>query len=340
MQSSKPKIAFVEMIDEWQREYLTKQLKGKCEMQFFKETAQQICGCLKDVNALSVFVKSEIDDNFMDECLNLEFIATRSTGFDHIDVKAAAARRIAVSNVPIYGDNTVAEHTFALILSLARNLKKSYLRTFAGNFSSEGLMGFDLNGKTIGVIGAGHIGLKVIRIAQGFGMKAIAFDLNSQQTMAKDLNFQYVTFEELLCQSDIVTLHLPLLPATRHLMDAKSFQLVKKGAVLINTARGGLVDTNALVQALDSGILAGAGLDVLENEGYLTEEKRLLHESENQVHWQKLKTNLENHMLLSRDNVVYTPHIAFYSREAAQRILDTTVQNIEAFLQKRSINKV
>ena len=271
---------------------------------------------------------------------NLKCIATRSTGFDHIDLKEAQEKGIVVCNVPSYGENTVAEHTFALILSLSRNLRKAYLRTVQNNFSIDGLMGFDLKGKTLGVVGTGHIGLHVIRMALGFGMKVIAFDVKQQNFLSEILNFEYVSFEELLKRSDIISLHAPYLPSTRHLINKKNVSLIKKGAVLVNTARGGLIETDALVEALDKKILSGAGLDVLEEEEYVLEEKRLLEGVETEDHWRRLQTTLKNQVLLHRENVIYTPHMAFYSCEAVQRILDTTMDNIKAFIEGKTINQV
>ena len=350
----KPVLAFVEVPEGWEEEYLKKKfaesalspLLQNCEVRFYKETVQELAGANSktplpvEISLLSVFIQSRLDRPLLAALPNLKFIATRSTGFDHIDVRAARERGIAVSNVPVYGENTVAEHTFALILSLSRNLRKAYFRTVQNNFSLEGLMGFDLKGKTIGVAGTGHIGLHLIRMAAGFGMKVLAFDTREQKFLSEILNFDYVTFEELLGRSDIISLHVPYLPATRHLINQKTIRLIKPGAILINTARGGLVETDALVKALDEKILSGAGLDVLEDEEYVLEEKRLLEGEVTNEHWQKLQTALKNHVLLHRENVIYTPHMAFYSAEAVRRILDTTLGNLASFLAGKPENRV
>lgn len=335
----KDKIAFVEMKDVWEREYVTKGLP-EGELLFFDETAPEKIRNLRETVILSVFINSKIDKKIMEEMPNLRCITTRSTGFDHIDLKTAQEKGIMVCNVPVYGENTVAEHTFALILSLSRNLRKAYLRTVQNNFSIDGLMGFDLKGKTLGVIGTGHIGLHVIRMAIGFGMKVIAFDVKQQSFLAEVLNFEYVSFEDLLKRSDIISLHAPYLPSTRHLVNKKNIGLIKKGAVLVNTARGGLIETDALVEALDKKILNGVGLDVLEEEEYLLEEKRLLESAETEEHWKRLRTTLKNHVLLHRENVIYTPHMAFYSSEAVQRILDTTINNTRSFIEGKTLNQV
>jgi D-lactate dehydrogenase len=267
----------------------------------------------------------------------LKLITTRSTGFDHIDLEKCKKQGITVCNVPSYGENTVAEHTFALILSLSRNMCKACIRRFEQNFSIEGLEGFDLKGKTIGVIGTGQIGLHVIRIAKGFGMNVLAYDVRQNKLLSEVLGFEYVALEDLLARSDVITLHVPYMKATHHLMNKDTFKLVKKGAILINTARGSIVDTEALIEALDNKILAGAGLDVFEGEEVIKEEKQLLYDPKN---LEVLNSLVKDHILLSKDNVVFTPHIAFYSKEALERILETTVENIVAFVSGKPQNVV
>jgi D-lactate dehydrogenase len=281
---------------------------------------------------LSVFINSRVTEDVLASFPALQCVATRSTGYDHIDLVACAACGITVCNVPHYGENTVAEHTFALILSLSRNIHKAVMRTTAGNFSLEGLQGFDLKGKTLGVVGAGSIGLHVIRIARAFGMRVIAYDVMQNALLAEVLGFEYAPLETLLRESDVVTLHAPALPSTVHLINRERLGMMKRGALLINTARGALVDTDALLWALDEGILAGAGLDVLEGEELISEERELLASEGRPASEEQLRTLLRNNLLLRRPNVVVTPHIGFDSREALQRILDTTVANIAAFV--------
>ena len=278
--------------------------------------------------ALSVFIYSRVTREAIDAMPKLKWIATRSTGFDHIDVEACGKRGIAVSNVPSYGENTVAEHTMALLLMLSRKVHESVAQIRSGRVDLAELTGFDLQGKTIGVIGAGHIGLHVIRIARGFGMRVLAFDVQREPFLADLLGFEYAPMERLLEESDIVTLHCPLTEKTFHLLGREQFARMKTGSVLINTARGGLVDTDALVEALEAGKLSGAGLDVLEGEELIKEEKQLLHEPPDV---ERLRTAVRNRVLLSRENVVFTPHNAFNSREALIRILEVTLANLEAF---------
>jgi D-lactate dehydrogenase len=201
-------------------------------------------------------------------------------------------------------------------------------------------MGFDLKGKKIGVIGTGHIGMHVIHMARGFGMHVLAFDVKRDEFLADVLGFHYVSFEELLAQSDILTLHVPYMKATHHMINEQNISAIKRGAILINTSRGGLVETSALVHALDQGILSGAGLDVLEGEEFILDEKRLLETAESRDSWEKVQISLKNHILMSRDNVIFTPHIAFCSKEAVTRILDTTVENIRGFFAGQPLNVV
>jgi D-lactate dehydrogenase len=277
---------------------------------------------------VSVFIYSRLDACALARLEGLRLITTRSTGYDHIDLDACRARGVTVCNVPHYGENTVAEHTFALILAVSRKIHKAYLRTSRFDFSLEGLRGMDLKGKTLGVVGAGSIGLHVIRIAGGFGMSVLAYDPGEQALLAEVLGFEYAPLERVLREADVLTLHAPLLPGTRHMINKENIRWMKRGAILVNTARGGLIDTDALVMALDEGILAGAGLDVFEGEELIREEAQLLGRGMTGDH---VRTLLQDYNLLRRESVVITPHIGFYSAEAQQRILDTTVENILSF---------
>jgi len=330
------RIAFFE-VEYWEEEYLKEKLSGH-QLKFSNEKLSlENAAQIKDFDALSVFIYSKIDEQIIQAIPNLKLVTTRSTGFDHIDIDVCKKRGITVCNVPSYGENTVAEHTFALILSLSRNMCKACIRRFEQDFSIEGLEGFDLKGKTIGVVGTGQIGLHVIRIAKGFGMNVVAYDVRQNKLLSEVLEFEYVTLEDLLARSDVITLHVPYMKATHHLMNKDTFKLVKRGAILINTARGSIVDTEALIDALDKKILAGAGLDVFEGEEVIKEEKQLLYEPKN---LEVLASLVKDHILLSKDNVVFTPHIAFYSKEALERILETTVENIAAFVSGKPQNVV
>ena len=314
----------------WERQYLTRALAPQqLTVRFVPEAlTEETCRLAAHAEILSVFIYSHLTASLLRRLPTLRLIATRSTGFDHIDLAACRKRHIAVCNVPSYGENTVAEHTFALILSLSRNIHKAYVKTIKMDFSLTGLQGFDLKGKTLGVIGGGRIGMHVIKIAKGFGMEVLVSDVHKDVFLSEVLDFRYTSLESLLRRADIVSLHVPYMPSTHHLMNRATFRLMKRGALFINTARGGLVDTDALVWALDEGIIGGAGLDVLEGEELVKEERQLLSKDFSK---EKLATALKNHILLHRENVVITPHIAFDSKEALQRILETTVNNIATF---------
>lgn len=330
------RVAFFE-VKEWERKYLAERLAdGQSVFETGPLDAAHLDGA-RDAECLSVFIYSRVTPEALAAMPALKLVATRSTGYDHIDVEACRARGIAVANVPSYGENTVAEHTFALILMLSRKVHQSYVQVREGHVELAALTGFDLQAKTIGVIGAGRIGLHVIRIGRGFGMRVLASDVRRDPFLEDLMGFQYVPLERLLAESDIVSLHCPLLPETRHLVGREQFGRMKRGALLVNTARGGLVDTDALVEALESGRLAGAGLDVLEGEELIKEEKQLLHEK---LDVEKLRTAVRNRVLLGRDDVVFTPHNAFNSREALIRILDTTLENIAAYRAGHAVNRV
>jgi D-lactate dehydrogenase len=331
------KIIFFETEPE-EKDYLLRGLGGQ-NVTFMPEKLDPYnAGDFKDYDIISTFISSDLSEKTLTLLTNLKMIATRSTGFDHIDLSQCRSRGIVVANVPSYGEYTVAEHTFALILSLSRNIHKAYMRMKASeHFTFEGLIGFDLKGKTLGVIGAGHIGMHVIKIARGFSMRVLAYDVQKSPLLADVLGYDYVTLDELLEQSDIISIHAPYNKNTHHLINRKNIAKIKKGSLLINTARGGVVETEALLQALDEGILAGAGLDVLEGEKLVREEKEILSRS---YSTEEMRVLLANHMLMNRENVVITPHLGFYSREAVQRILDTTIENILGFLKNEPINVV
>jgi D-lactate dehydrogenase len=328
-------VAFFEVKD-WERAYLAERLPGD-QTYFASEVLKVPEEKLRSLQALSVFIYSHVTREVLDALPELKFIATRSTGFDHIDVEACRTRGIAVSNVPSYGENTVAEHTIALLLMLSRKVHQSVLQIRSGRVDLAEPTGFDLQGKTIGVIGAGHIGLHVIRIARGFGMRVLAFDVRQDPFLADLLGFEYATMERLLAESDIVTLHSPLTEKTYHLLGRDDFARMKKGAMIVNTSRGGLIDTDALVEALESGRVGGAGLDVLEGEELIQEEKQLLQQP---LDVDRLRMAVRNRVLLARDDVVFTPHNAFNSREALVRILEVTLANLEAFRGGQPVRRV
>ncbi|MBU2532823.1 MAG: hydroxyacid dehydrogenase [Alphaproteobacteria bacterium] len=230
----------------------------------------------KDAEIISSFIYSDLSRVVLEEFDNLKLNATRSTGFDHIDMDWCEANDVTIANVPNYGENTVAEHAFALLLAISHNLVEAVDRTRRGNFSQVGLQGFDLAGRTFGVIGTGNIGRNAARIAKGFAMEVVAFDVEPDQEAAREIDFDYVSMNELLARSDVVSLHVPGNERTRNLISTDEFETMKDGSVLINTARGTVVDTTALLKALAGGKLRAAGLDVLPEEPVVREEAELL----------------------------------------------------------------
>jgi D-lactate dehydrogenase len=292
----------------------------------------------RDYDAVSMFVGSACTKEVIDAFPNLKVVTTRSTGFDHIDCAYAKEKNIPVGYVPYYGENTVAEFAIGLMLTLSRKLYWSVDRIKrADNFSFEGLEGFDIKGKTVGVIGTGHIGQHVIKMLKGFDATVIAYDAYPNEKNATELGFSYASLDDLLGRSDIVTIHVPYLPSTHHLINKDNIGKIKKGSYLVNTARGAIVETEALVLALKKEILAGAALDVLEEEGILKDEMGYWLKDIPGVDHSNMETDLFNHILMDMPNVIVTPHNAFNSREANTRILDTDIANLTAFFEKGSV---
>jgi D-lactate dehydrogenase len=337
-QSPRNRILFVEA-EPWERQAVKELCSCNCVVHDRPERLENLDSDLipENVTVLSTFIHSNVPAEQLDRLPDLRLVATRSTGFDHIDLDACRQRGIAVANVPNYGENTVAEHAFALLLSISRGVHRSYERTIRGDFSMEGLRGFDLQGKTLGVLGTGNIAQNVLRIARGFGMERIAYDIKPRPELAEKLEFEYVEMDELLARSQILSLHVPHNEHTHHMIDADAIAKLPAGAILINTARGGIVDAEALIEGLASGHLGGAGLDVLEAEGAIAEEAEIL---SREYDITKLRSIVQNHALLRMPNVVITPHVGFNSEEAVRRIIATTVENIDRFLEGKPQNIV
>jgi len=310
--------------EDWEKEYLEGKTSG-LDIEFFEgplnsETVEKLDGSF---DAVAVFVSSQVTSKVLKE-LGVEMVACRSTGFDHVDLEVAEEEDIDVCNVPEYGATTVAEHTFGLILAISRRIHEAIDKVENGEFGHEGLKGFDLEGKTLGVIGTGGIGKEVIRIADGFNMDIIASDPYPDKEAEKEMPFMYVSKEHLLEKSDIISLHCPLTDETEHIISKEEFDKMND-TVLINTSRGGLVDTEELIKALENGNISRAGLDVMEEECMIDEDIEMIDKMGEECHPQKL---LEGHILMERDDVIITPHNAFNSEEALQRIEDTTLENL------------
>ncbi|MCC6076135.1 2-hydroxyacid dehydrogenase [Pseudomonas sp. GCM10022188] len=258
-----------------------------------------------------------------------QLIALRSAGYNHVDLAAAQSLGLPVVRVPAYSPHAVAEHAAALVLALNRRLHRAFNRTREGDFSLHGLTGFDLHGKTVGVIGTGQIGAAFARIMLGFGCRVLLHDPHADAGLAA-LGARYAGLDELLASSDVLSLHCPLTPATRHLIDRSSLARLKRGAMLINTGRGALVDTPALIEALKSGQLGYLGLDVYEEEADLFFEDR----SDLPLQDDVLAR------LLTFPNVIITAHQAFLTREALAAIATTTLDNVAAWQAGQAVNRV
>jgi len=335
MSTMEEKIVFFEVQD-WEIEILKSAFPGS-RLVHEKLSEENLLN-YSDSEIISCFVYLDLSKSILKNFPKLKHIATRSTGFDHIDTEYCSKRKITVSNVPEYGSNTVAEHTFALILSLTRKIYQSVSQAKRLNFNHKEIRGVDLHGKTLGIIGMGKIGVNVLRIAHGFGMNLIVNTRSRNDELREKYDFKYVDLDELLRSSDVISLHLPLFPETKHIINMDNLSLIKNGCYLINTARGGLVDTRTLIEGLNNNTFAGVALDVLEEEKELTEEAAILTQ-----HFQKdanMETLVMDHYLINHPKVLITPHNAFNSIEALARIENTTIENIKAFLEGKDINLV
>lgn len=279
----------------------------------------------RGMEAVCPFVNDTIDGATLRQLadLGVRLIALRSAGFNNVDLAAAKAFGVAVARVPAYSPHAVAEHTVALILTLNRQIHRAYNRVREGNFALDGLLGFDLCGKTVGVVGTGKIGEVVARILSGFGCRILAHDV-APNPACEQMGVAYVGLGDLFASSDIVTLHCPLTPATHHLVNADLIAKAKRGVMLINTSRGGVVDTRAIIAGLKDGTIGYVGLDVYEEEADLFFEDLSSRVIEDDVFAR----------LLTFPNVVVTGHQAFFTREALTAIAQTTIDNITSFAQQ------
>lgn len=273
----------------------------------------------KGYDVVCIFVNDKADKETLD-ILNesgVKLLALRCAGFNNVDLKHLG--NIRAVRVPQYSPYAVAEHATALLLNINRKIYKSYQRVKKYNFALEGLVGFDLHGKTVGVVGTGKIGKVFIQIMKGFGTKVIAYDLFKDEKAAEELGFEYVSFDELCEKSDIISLHCPLTPETEHIINKKSLDKMKEGVIIINCSRGGLINTDDLIAELSTGKIGGVGLDVYEHE----EDYFLMDMSSSY----KRDKNLS--LLISMPNVIITAHQAFFTSEALNKIASDTCQNIK-----------
>jgi len=288
------------------------------ESRLSRETVMLADGC----DAICAFVNDELDEDVLAILakLGIKLIALRCAGFNNVDLKAAARLGLTVARVPAYSPHSIAEHTLALLMTLVRKTHRAHDRVREGNFSLEGLMGFELFGKTVGVVGTGQIGSIVARMFACIGCNVLANDLKpDSQCLASGV--KYLSFDEIVEQSDIISLHCPLTPQTRHLINPDSIDQMKTGAILINTSRGAVVDTKALIEALKSGKIGGLCLDVYEEEADLFFEDLSNSAIQDDVFAR----------LLTFPNVIITGHQAFFTREALKTIAETTMRNLTSF---------
>lgn len=301
------------------------QLNQHYEIVYFESKLNEKTAKLaQGFDAVCAFVNDEINKHVIHTLYEqgIRLIAMRSAGYNNVDMKAALGK-IQVVRVPAYSPYAVAEHAIALLQTLNRKIHKAYIRTRDFNFSLMGLTGIVLHEKTMGVIGTGAIGRALIEICRGYGMKILAYDPYPNS----NLDVQYVDLETLFHQSDVISLHCPLTKETKYILNEKAFAQMKKGVYIINTSRGALVDTQALLHALNQGIVRGAGLDVYEEEGDLFFEDMSL----------RLIQDDQLSLLVSRPNVILTSHQGFLTEEALQQIAQVTLENLDAYFHGESL---
>jgi D-lactate dehydrogenase len=311
----------------FEKEFLAKANQKKHDITLISnalsmETAAYSSG--KD--AVVVFTNDDVSAPVINRLadLGIKYIVTRSTGTDHIDKQAAAARGIKLANVPAYSPHAIAEHAVALALSLNRHLLQAYEHSHNFNFKLDGLIGFNFHGKTVGLIGLGDVGQAAADILNGFGCRVIGYDIKFPDNVS---NIEYVSFEELLSLSDIISLHAPLNADNRHMINKDSLELMKNGVMLINTSRGGLIDTAAVLEALNSGKVGYLGLDVYENEKGIFGEN----------HDNDIVKDPMLELLIAHQNVFITPHQAFLTNEALQQIANQTIKNLDLWQQDKCV---
>jgi D-lactate dehydrogenase len=320
--SDKLKIVFysTKPYDKKSFEAQNSKLANSFELSFYESSLKpETVALAKGANAVCAFVNDDLGELTLEKLseLGIKTIALRCAGFNNVSLITAKKLDFRILRVPAYSPAAVAEHALALLLCVNRHLHKSYTRVREGNFMLNGLVGFDLEGKTIGVVGTGKIGQTFIKILQGFGAKILAYDV-AENDIAKSLGAQYVSKEKLFTESDVISLHCPLLPGTFHLINAETLSLMKKGVVLINTSRGGIIDTNALIENLKSGHVGAVGLDVYEEEDTL-----FFRDLSNSIIQDDVFARL-----ISFPNVLVTGHQAFLTKEALHNIAETTLNNL------------
>jgi D-lactate dehydrogenase len=307
----------------YDREFLDAANANRHQLHFFDpHLSEETTSLAAGFGAVCVFVNDRVNAPVITKLSEsgIRLIALRCAGYNNVDLKAAAQHGITVARVPGYSPYAVAEHTLGLMLALDRKLHRAYNRVREGNFALDGLLGFDVHGKTVGIIGTGKIGTVVSQILTGFGCRILAVDPFPNET-CRSLGTRYLKFDELLAQSDIITLHCPLTPQNQHMIDARALRKMRDGVMLINTSRGALIDTLAVIEALKSGKVGYLGLDVYE------EEEQIFFEDRSSL----IISDDVFSRLLTFPNVIITGHQAFFTREALENIAATTIDNITKF---------
>ena len=334
------KIIFFDVQD-YEKEFLEKNFRGEYDIILVEDPVCEVSTItqnMKDAEIISCFTSSCATNEILSQFPELQLIALRSVGYNHVDLDYCNEHNITVVNAPNYGNRTVAEFAFGLLINVARHITRAYNEFRQDEVAPQNTVGIELFDKTIGIVGLGAIGAEMARISYGFGMKILGYDIKENQALVEKFGVKYTTLDDLLNNSDVITLHAPLTKDNYHLINAESFEKMKDTAILINTARGRLVDTQALYNALINKQIAGAGLDVLEceeaisNPDYLLDLKHLSSDC--------LKNTVLNNRLMNLPNVIITPHIAYDTKEAVHRILEITMSNINAFMNGNVQNKV
>ena len=292
-----------------------------------------------DIEGIAMFIRPKFTSAFLDHLPRLKIISTMSTGYDHIDLQACKVRNVTVCNAPDYADNTVAEYAFGLIVSLMRKFKPTFERIDRGVFSRTGLVGTDIKGKTLGLVGTGRIGSHMARLGCAYGMKVIAHDLHPKIDLLEKYGVAFKSMDIVLSEADVISLHVPYNSSTHHMINEERLRLFKPSAFLINTSRGKVVDTKALSDALREGRLAGAALDTFEGrEMEIMIEEEMLRRDD--LTAMALRHAWDEFSIMHSERVILTPYNAFNTEEALERILTTTAENIKAYFSGHSQNVV
>lgn len=334
------KVVFFD-VEDYEKDFLQKKCDNKYTYYLISNQLNDISKLnedIKDADIISCFTTSRVSGDILKNFHKLKLIALRSVGFNHIDLDYCKKHNITVVNTPNYGNKSVAEFAFGLMLDVCRKISKAYIDFRDMNINPLRTIGTELGDKTVGIIGLGSIGAEFARIAYGFDMKILGYDIKQQEELTKKYQVQYTDFNTLLENSDFISLHSPLTKDNFHMFSEESFKKMKPSSILINTARGELIDTQALYNALVNKNIAGAGLDVLESEETISDTEYLSDIS--MLNSEKLKDTVLNTRLFQMDNVIITPHIAYNTKEAINRILSTTIENITSYLSGKIQNKV